>query len=102
MNIVIKKQSDNLIFELYGELDEYNADYTRKSIDKKIMEEKCNNVIFDMAGLTFMDSTGIGVLLGRYKLIKRRGLSAMIANCNEQIDKVLSMSGIYTIMEKIS
>lgn len=102
MNIIFRKQKDSLIFELFGELDEYHADYTRKSLDKKIMEEKCNNIIFDMAGLTFMDSTGIGVLLGRYKLIKKRGLSASIANCNKQIDKVLSMSGIYTIMEKIS
>ena len=55
-----------------------------------------------MNGLSFMDSTGIGVLLGRYKLIKKLGGVAMIKGSNKQIDRVLTMSGIYTIMEKIS
>lgn len=102
MNIFTKKHNDSLIVEFFGELDECAADYTRKIIDKKILEVKCSNVVFDMSGLTFMDSTGIGVLLGRYKIIKRLGMTAMITNCNKQIDRVLSMSGIYTIMEKIS
>ncbi len=49
-----------------------------------------------------MDSTGIGVLLGRYKLIKKLGGIAQISGSNKQIDRVLTMSGLYTIMEKIS
>ena len=70
MNIKTAKVGSNLIISLNGELDESVADFTRKNIDKFILSERFENVIFDMNGLSFMDSTGIGVLLGRYKLIK--------------------------------
>ena len=102
MNIKTAKVGSNLIISLNGELDEIVADFTRKNIDKFILSERFENVIFDMNGLSFMDSTGIGVLLGRYKLIKKLGGVAMIKGSNKQIDRVLTMSGIYTIMEKIS
>ena len=102
MNIKTAKVGSNLIISLNGELDESVADITRKNIDKFILSERFENVIFDMNGLSFMDSTGIGVLLGRYKLIKKLCGVAMIKGSNKQIDRVLTMSGIYTIMEKIS
>jgi len=102
MNIKTAKVGSNLIISLNGELDESVADFTRKNIDKFILSERFENVIFDMNGLSFMDSTGIGVLLGRYKLIKKLGGVEMIKGSNKQIDRVLTMSGIYTIMEKIS
>lgn len=102
MIIKTNKQNGNLVIALYGELDECVADYTRRNIDKYILNDRFDKVIFDMTGLTFMDSTGIGVLLGRYKLIKKMGGTALITGSNKQIDRVLTMSGIYTIMEKIS
>lgn len=102
MKIKTAKSGDNLIISLQGELDESVADYTRKMIDSLLGGEKWRNIIFDMSEMTFMDSTGIGVLLGRYKLIKKMGGAAMISGANKQIDRVLSMSGIYTIMDKIS
>lgn len=102
MKIITNRQNGSLVISLIGELDECFADYTRKNIDQAILSERASKVIFDMSGLTFMDSTGIGVLLGRYKLIKKLGGAALITGCNKQIDRVLTMSGIYTIMEKIS
>lgn len=102
MNIKTLKKNGSLVISLLGELDESVAEYTRKNIDKIILSERFDNVVFDMSGLTFMDSTGIGVLLGRYKLIKKLGGVAQISGSNKQIDRVLTMSGLYTIMEKIS
>ena len=102
MNIKQIKKNGSLIIILSGELDESMADYTRKNMDKIILDEGASNVIFDLSGLSFMDSTGIGVLLGRYKIIKKLGGKAMITGANKQIDRVLTMSGLYTIMEKIS
>ena len=49
-----------------------------------------------------MDSTGIGVLLGRYKLLKQRGKNMFISNVNAQMDRILRTTGIYTIMQKVS
>lgn len=102
MKIITKIKNDILYIYLNGELDESTSDYTRKSIDKSILESKCNKVIFDFQYLSFMDSTGIGVILGRYKLMKNLNMAIGIANCSGQIDKVLKMSGIYSIIQKIS
>lgn len=101
MKILADNKNGNLIIALSGELDECVADITRKTIDKILLQQKFDSVLFDMSNLAFMDSTGIGVLLGRYKIIKKLGGTAYIANCSKQIERVLTMSGIFTIMEKI-
>ena len=49
-----------------------------------------------------MDSTGIGVLIGRYKLVKDKGVPIFISSPNKQVDKIFSMTGIYNIMPKIA
>ncbi len=102
MEVITKQIYDNLIVTLMGELDECTADGTRLVIDNAIAKGGINCVTFDMSGLTFMDSTGIGVLLGRYKIIKKNGGVVQIRGCNSHVDRVLSMSGIYRIMKKIS
>lgn len=102
MEVVTKQIYDNLIIRLIGELDECTAAGTRSTIDKAISNGGINCVTFDLSGLSFMDSTGIGVLLGRYKIIKKIGGVVQIRGCNSHIDKVLSMSGIFSIMKKIS
>ena len=102
MEVVTKLIYDNLIVKLIGELDECTADYTRRTIDMEIARCNINCVTFDLQDLSFMDSTGIGVLLGRYKIIKKLGGVVQIRGCNNHIDKVLSMSGIFRIMKKIS
>ena len=60
---------------------------------------KC--VIFNFSKTTFMDSTGIGVLLGRYKLLKKIGIPVYIQSPSVSINKILQISGIYEIMPKI-
>lgn len=101
MIIVTKLVEDYLIISMQGELDECSSDLVRSNIDRAISINKFKAVIFDMENLTFMDSTGIGVLLGRYKLLKRSNVPVYIKNCNKHIDRILSMSGIYNIIKKI-
>ena len=94
---------DNILYIiLNGELDEYSANYTRKLLDESIDSNQFNNVVFDMGGLEFMDSTGIGVLLGRYKILKSKNKNMFISNPSPTIEKIINMSGIYEIMPKIS
>lgn len=102
MEIKENLSGGNLTLTLLGELDEYSADYVRSYSDNAFRNNSYNTVTFDMSGLTFMDSTGIGVLLGRYKLLKRLGVPVYIANCSKHVDAILSMSGIYNIIKKIS
>ena len=101
MEVAAKKESNNLVIFLIGELDEYTAPYTRSAIDKALDGYKSADIIFDLSGLTFMDSTGIGVLLGRYKTLKKAGIPIYIQNPSVSINKILQISGLYEIMPKI-
>jgi stage II sporulation protein AA (anti-sigma F factor antagonist) len=68
---------------LCGELDECSAPYTRNIMDELVDTNCCNKVIVDLSELEFMDSTGIGVLIGRYKKLKLR--NKKIFDCIKKI-----------------
>lgn len=91
-----------LIFYFNGELDESTAEYSRKRLDLKIDSANFECVVFDFSMLNFMDSTGIGILIGRYKKLAKRNINAYIQNTCVQVEKVLRMTGIYDIMPKLS
>ena len=87
---------------LNGELDECSASKTREIIDDIISKPLVKNkVIFNFSSVTFMDSTGIGMLIGRYKKLKSKGVPIYIQNPSSEADKILEISGLYKIMPKI-
>lgn len=101
MQVEFFEKNNKILISLGGELDEHEATNVRKCLDDRLINSNCNIVIFDLEKLTFMDSTGIGVLIGRYKLLKQRGISAFIKSPRTNVDKVLNLTGIYAIMPKI-
>ncbi len=103
MQIKTKVHNNSLYVLLIGELDEANAPYVRKSLDQAIeYEKRYNKVIIDLSQLEFMDSTGIGVMLGRYKKLQSRNIPIYIINPSRQAEKIFKMAGLYDIMPKIS
>ena len=103
MQIKTKIHYQALYVLLIGELDEANASYVRTNLDHIIETEKSfNKVIVDLSQLEFMDSTGIGVMLGRYKKLQQRNIPIYILNPSRQAEKIFQMSGLYEIMPKIS
>ena len=103
MEINYASDRKSLFVYLDGELDEYSAKQAKTSIDKKIDENiSVKNVVFDFSKASFMDSTGIGVLIGRYKKMKKVGINGFIRNPSVSINKILQISGLYEIMPKIS
>ncbi len=97
-----KLYNHTLYISIDGELDEHNANTVRKQFDELIKENVYRQIIVDLSGLDFMDSTGIGVLIGRYKLLKDKGVPIFISNPSKQVDKIFYMTGIYDIMPKIN
>ncbi len=87
-----------LIIKIEGELDHHCASEMRESIDKKIMSSKEKQIVFDLSKTTFMDSSGIGVLLGRYKLFALRKM--FIFGATGSVERVLKLSGVYQLMPK--
>ena len=102
MEIKYAESKGKLYIYLSGELDEYTARFAKAEIENAIAaSENIKCVIFNFSKTTFMDSTGIGVLLGRYKLLKKIGIPIYIQSPSVSINKILQISGIYEIMPKI-
>lgn len=96
------RQGSCLYVYLDGELDEHTVASVRTSTDKLIDEHAgASRAIFNLANVQFMDSTGIGFLIGRYKRLQRYGIGMFLENPNDGADKILSLSGVYTLMPKI-
>ena len=90
----------NLIIRLNCELDHHIAEQIRKRIDNIIDTKAIKNIIFDFEKVSFMDSSGIGVIMGRYKKVVFNKGRIIAINIGERIDRILKMSGIYKIMGK--
>ena len=99
MVINLKKEGLNLIAELRGELDHHSAQEIRNKLDDAIERDKIQNLIMSFEGVTFMDSSGIGVVIGRYKKLSIRGGKLLVTNINSTIGKVFELSGLYKIIK---
>ncbi|HWT26679.1 MAG TPA: anti-sigma factor antagonist [Mobilitalea sp.] len=89
-----------LVIRLNEELDHHNALGIRDKADKLIDRNHIKDIIFDFSGAGFMDSAGIGVIMGRYKKVIFIGGKTAVANVNTTIDRVFRLSGLYKIIEK--
>jgi anti-anti-sigma factor len=101
MTIEHEVNGKTLTVKLIGELDEASATKLRYDLDKLIEGGKCYEVIFDFKDVAFMDSTGIGIILGRYKKLSKSGIDMYISNTSPQVEKVFTTSGIYGIIKKV-
>ena len=81
-----------------GEIDHHSAAQCRQAIDNEFLKTKAQNIVFDFSKLHFMDSSGIGLIMGRYKLLAPVGGKVMLAGVSPQLDRLISISGIYKIV----
>lgn len=98
MKVSTKLNRDELHIYLDGELDHSVAEEIRTQIDDYIEKNAPAKVILEMGKLKFMDSTGIGFILGRYKKLRSKHIPMFIGSPNPQIDKVIKISGLYSII----
>ena len=101
MEVLTRTHRNVLYISLNGELDEKTAEYTRLTLEHVMLNATAGQIVIDLANLAFMDSTGIGVLLGRYKKMKDRGIPIYISNPSVQAERIFQMTGLYKIMPKI-
>ena len=102
MELKSNVKDDNLYIYLSGELDEHSVSSVRTEADRMIDDNAGRaRVVFNLAGVKFMDSTGIGFLIGRYKKLKKYGMDMYLESPNTGADKILELSGIYKIIPKI-
>ena len=92
-------QENCLTIYLPSEVGHHNAEEMRKNADALIERNHIKFVIFDFEMTDFMDSSGIGVIMGRYKIIRLVGGEVWAVHANARIKKILTMSGMTKIMQ---
>ena len=87
-----------LILKLTEEIDECSVQKIRRKADYEIERYMPKKVIFDFNSVSFMDSAGIGLIIGRYRIANMLGGVVEITNVAESIKKILELSGILKIV----
>ena len=88
-----------LMIRLPEEIDHHKSAYISENADKYILKEEVNHVVFDFEDTRFMDSSGIGIILGRYKKISCFGGKVFAIHADRQIRRILLISGLSKIVE---
>lgn len=84
---------------LDGEIDHHSACLIRVSIDEAIIQKRPRLLIMDFGGVTFMDSSGIGLVMGRYKLMKSVSGRIRVENLSPMAYKVMRLAGLESLGE---
>ena len=89
---VMKK--DTLMIEIEGDVDHHTAKYIRSEIDKAIFYYRPKVALLNVGNVDFMDSSGLGLILGRYTSVREVGGILKIVNPSRDIEKILALAGI--------
>jgi len=100
LRLKLEVENNVLIVYLDGELDHHSTEEVREDIDNAIDSKNIHNLIFELSDMKFMDSSGIGVVIGRYKKIDKLGGKVGVVNSNPHVDRIFQMAGIFKIIHK--
>lgn len=102
MDLRIAQKGNILIVSIDGEIDHHSSEAIRSKVDAKLTSAGVKDIIFDFSKVSFMDSSGIGMLLGRYKNAVRVGGKVWIASVNNTVKRILDMSGVLRLIPAVS
>ncbi|MGN0335678.1 MAG: anti-sigma factor antagonist [Lachnospiraceae bacterium] len=98
MEDLVRRDGSTLRILVPQEVDHCFADMLRESVDRIVQTEDIQTLVFDFEKTEFMDSSGIGMLMGRYKLMHALGGSVRAVHVGNRIHKILVLSGIHKII----
>ena len=88
-----------LILTLRGEIDHHSATQIRVQMDELIWREKPKRTVLDLSSIDFMDSSGLGLIMGRYSLMDKLGGELTLRNPNPRIVKIFELAGLGRIVK---
>ena len=94
------RRGQRIIVRLTGELDHHSAEHVRQSLDIVLSDLTVRELQLDMEGVSFMDSAGLGVVLGRYRTLAARGGRLIVSGVRTPVDRIFRMSGLYALVER--
>lgn len=98
MQVNFNKKDKQLIIKITEEIDHHSCEKIKKRADYEIQVHIPKRVIFDFENVNFMDSSGIGMIIGRYKLVSMFGGKTSMINVKPAIKKVFEMSGVLKLI----
>ena len=101
MQMDIKSENGTSVAVLSGEIDHHNAKELRSQLDRYIISAKPAELVMDFGNITFMDSSGIGLIMGRCRLMQECGGKLVVHSPQPYIKRVLKLSGIERIVSII-
>ena len=90
----IRTEGRTVTVRLTGEIDHHSAQYWRECIDTQVQAMSCKCLLLDFGGVTFMDSSGIGLIMGRYRLLQRMGGTLGLTGISPKVGVMLHLAGI--------
>ena len=99
MEVTLIGEKRALLVKVNGELDHHMAEKIRAEVDDKMRSTNAVNVIFDFSQLSFMDSAGLGVIMGRYKKARTLGGKVIVFGVNAGVLRIMEMSGLSGIIK---
>lgn len=93
------RTEDTLTAVLPAEIDHHSATALREEIDRNLMEQLPKHLELDFSNVTFMDSSGMGLVMGRYKKAKQVGCAVEVSGASGRVRNMLSISGITKLVE---
>ena len=93
---------ETITVQIEGELDHCSAERVRATLDALIADPHVKRLVIDLEKLTFMDSSGIGMMIGRYKRMRSRGGTMGVMAGDARIERMMELSGLYQIVDKLA
>ena len=90
-----------LILKITDEIDDHNVQNIRRKADYEIERYMPKKIIFDFDSVTFMDSAGIGLIIGRYKFANMIGAKLELSNLTQSVRRIFDMSGILKLITTV-
>ncbi len=100
MEIRNARKGQRVVVRLSGELDHHSATQVRDALDALLLDVTVREMQLDMTAVSFMDSAGLGVVLGRYRTLAARGGKMILSGVRTPIDRIFRMSGLYALVER--
>lgn len=94
MGVKISVEAQNMTAQIEGDIDHHTAREIRETIDENIEKINPKNLYMDFSKVQFMDSSGIGLIMGRFKLIKSIGGNLKVINIPKRLERMIKMSGL--------
>ena len=99
MDVRLEVIGTTLVVKIDGEIDHHNTAKIKAEIEREMNLNNIVNLILDFDGVTFMDSSGIGMIMGRYKKVQKLGGRVIISSATPQIKRIIEMAGLHGIMQ---